>query len=368
MEGKDRRQILDRIFEGAGFLLIGIAVATFLYYLPSSSSEYHIIKSVPTVNYLIFNFTLSSGIFYLILTGVIGAMIIGLSTFIVRSRTFSKGFTGRNDIGFFHFFSIYVLTQLIFSSFVEYFIPSLGKEFPYNMSFAAQNFFISSSILVSTFLFDFIPILVFLCIYLAVVGKFNIKNVLNYPLDGRNIAFIAMILSILVTAIERGPIVIIVSDLFIIFVLNIIILKFGFFKGFISYFSLSMAGLAETAIASYSLALSLVVYLILLVIGFLGIYALFSISMVSQRSGDINTQDRSNDATDGVEKASHTRGPSNTPKIDLFVRCQCPNCGNTSFHVIGDMTLKCSRCEYEMDKNTTGIPNITIEYRRNIGF
>ncbi len=367
MDEKSGPRILDTVIRIAGFLLIGIALVTFFYLLSSTISNYRIISEIPTSEYLLFNFSLSRSLFLLIIVGISVALIIGLSTFVFKFNQFSKGFTGSGDKGYFRFLALYVLAQLIFSAFVEYFIPSIGKEFPYNMSFADQNFFISSSVVFSTFLFDFIPILVAISVYLLAVGKFNTRNLFNYQLKNNNVVFMAVILAIIVTVIEGGPIVILVSDLFITLVLNVIILKFGFFKGFLSYFSISLAGIAEGAIASYSPVLSIVIYIIMLIIGFLGIYVLFSMGMSAPKEDKKPLSEDASTVNDKPAARGNPERSGKSPKIELFVRSQCPNCGNTSFHVVGNMTLKCSKCEYEMEKDATGIPNITLEFRRNFG-
>lgn len=357
----------DTVLEIFSLVLIGIAIISFFYLLPSTISDFQIIRSIPTYLYLIFSFTLSSSIFLLIITAVALTSAIAIVTFVVKLKMFSKGFTGRNSATYFRYFSLYVLVQLIFSAFIDYLIPSLGKEFPYNMSFPAQNYFISSSVLLSTFLLDFVPVVIALCVYLIIIGKFSLNNLLNYDVKTNSLLLIAMILAIIIAAIEGGPIIILISDLFITFVLNIIILKFGFFKGFLSYFTLSMAGIAESAISSFNPDLALVIYIILMIVGFLGIYSLFSMERFALKpptNNDIN-QDLGSDHQE-IKKERSPRA-NNVPRIDLFVRSSCPNCGNTSFHVLKDMTLKCSKCEYELGKEAMGPPNISIEYRRNLG-
>ena len=360
-------KLFDTVLGAVSYVLIGIAIISFFYLLPSTIADFKIIKDIPTDQYLLFNFKLSSGIFILIIAGVAFASIIAVGTFFVKLKMFPKGFTGKTSIPYFRYFSLYVLVQLIFSALVAYFIPSISKEFPYNTPFSAQNYFISSSILFSTILLDFVPIVIALCVYLVLTGKFSLSNLLKYEVRNNNMLLIAFILAIIISALEGGPIIILISDLFITFVLNIIIIKFGFFKGFLSYFTLSLAGIAESAISSFNPFLSLVIYIVLLILGFLGIYSLFSMEMLAQKPMRNKSVNQDLGSYHQENKIESPRRERNLPRIDLFVRSSCPNCGNTSFHVLNNMTLKCSKCEYELDKEAMGPPNITIEYRRNLG-
>ncbi|MEM0156785.1 MAG: hypothetical protein QXN26_01800, partial [Thermoplasmataceae archaeon] len=145
------------------------------------------------------------------------------------------------------------------------------------------------------------------------------------------------------------------TDFLSLFVLNAVFLRSGFLRAFLANFSISMINVTASALtASYAGTILLTVLLIYL--GFLGAYVFMGMGLKYSASAAA-TRNR-----DVVERTPKTKA---LPETELFIRSACPDCGNTTFHVNPDMSLKCTKCGKEIPRDAMEVPNVRVELRRS---
>lgn len=354
-EEGEKNTIGDLIITYSGLLLIGISLLTFLYLIPSSVNQIHRIIQLGTSITGISWLGLNSSIFYASLAAILILVIAGLSTFVYHNDRISIGFKKQKSSAFFGFLMIYILVQLILSEIFAYVVPNFSSQFPFNEAIGVQNFVFSYLTLEESIIYQLIPMTIIVGIVSALYGKLSLKSFTFYNFNGPQILIIAAFIALVSTVLIPGTPFDYVSDFISLLVLNVIFLKFGFLKALLANFSISLTNVTATLISGNAAASTLLPVL-LFFMGFLGVYMLVQISINSSK------QPLLPGTVEGAR--SDERKKRKIPVIEPFIHSRCPDCGNAMYHILlPSMSLKCTKCGLELEKDAMGENNIKIELR-----
>ncbi len=353
MEDKNGKWTLgERIIGVSGIILVAIAFFTFVFIFPSTLNNVGRITQLGSQITGIPGFILSPSIVYLVAGSTLLLALISILSLFISRNNISNSFSGDSNRKFYGFLMIYILLELILTEILAYFMPNIAGMFPFKENIGVQNFVFAFLSLEQTVIFVFVPVLVVLAIT-AIIRRESLSKYLRFY-DGNwtQVLIISLGISLFSTIFISGSILGYVSNFVSFTVLNIIFLRFGFLKAFITNFSLSMVNVTASLTAG-NLALSATLPLFLFFLGFLGVYSLLQVSVVKQKSQE------------EVQTESPRAPPVNRLQIEPFIYSRCPQCGNTVFHVIpSDMSLKCEKCDHELLRDAIGPRNITIEMGR----
>lgn len=355
-EKVEKRTIGDSITKYSSLVLIGISIVTFVALLPYSFSQ---AGSIGQFEDQILGFQsnlLTQYPVYLFLVLVLAAVLVSIFSVFYNRDSLTMGFQKKTNDGFFRYFVIFILVQVILSEFVAYFIPNIGQGFPFNQSLGIQNFIFSFLPLEQTFLFELIPMSIISVALTAFRGKSAVKSLFFYEFGIVETIVVSVMISLVATLIVGGTPVEYISDYLSFFLLNVIFLRFGFLKAFLTNFTVSMVNVVATVLSTNPALSAIVLPVLLFYLGFLGIYSLVQIGIRAPDKLQAELQNMPRERPERQQKS---------PPVDPFVRSRCPECGNAVFHVISaSMALKCSKCGRELEKDAMGPENIKIEYGR----
>lgn len=347
-EKVEKRGLGDRIIDASGVVLAVISLISFLYLFPDTVAKAAEIGQLgPTITGISGVFFTANGI-YIFLALTLIAVLAGTVSFFYRNDRISMGFDTKTNSIFFRYFAVYILVQLILSEFIQYFVPSFGQGFPFNESAGVQNFVFSFLSLEQTVIYQLIPIAVIAVVVSGFRNRFSVRSFFFYNFSTAEVLIISIFVSLGTTLITGGTGYEYISDYFTFFVLNIIFLRFGFLKAFMTSFVVSMTNVTATLFNGSVVPTQLLLgYLFFL--GFLGIYSLVQMGMRAPRELPVQ------------EKVVDPK-PRKIQTMEPFIKSRCPDCGNTLFHIVSSgMLLRCTKCGRELDKDATGPENIKIE-------
>lgn len=339
---------------GSGLVLVGISFLTFAFLFPSTlDSIGRIVQLGPEITGIP-GFNLTSIFAYVSIAAVLIIAMVSLFSLFFQRENISNSFTKNSDRKFYGFLMIYILIQLILTEIFAYFNPGFTSQFPFQESVGVQNFVFSFLTMEENVLFVLVP----LSVALIIIGVMRGENVLRflrfYKGDRFEALLISMAIALVSTLLLPGSVITYVSDFASFTVLNFIFLRFGFFKSFLTNFAVAMTNVTATLIAGNSV-LSTALPLFLFFLGFLGVYSLVQVSFSAQQKNPVN------DTLNEPRPANVIR----RPQIEPFINSRCPECGNAVYHVIlPNMSLKCEKCEHELNSDAVGEKNITIEMGR----
>lgn len=353
-EGKEKNTLGDLIITYSGLVLTGVSLFTYLYLFPSSISDINTIAQLGTEITGISWLNLGAPLVYLSMAVLLILVLSSLVTFFYQNDRISMGFSKQKNSRFFGYLMIYILVQLILSEIFAYFVPGFGNQFPFHQPLGVQNFVFSYLTLEESLIYQFIPIMVIVAVVGIVRGKISLKTFTFFEFDRFQMLSIAFFVSFFATLLIAGTPLEYVSDFFSLFVLNIIFLRFGFLKSLLANFAISMTNVTASLISGNA-TLSLILPVFLFFMGFLGIYSLVQISVTPPREGTLDAPRQTS-----VERERRSR----VPTIEPFIRSRCPSCGNAVYSVLlPSISLKCTKCGLELEKNAMGENNIKIEMR-----
>lgn len=354
-EGK-KNTIGDLIIIYSGLVLIAVAIATFLYLIPSSLNDVGRIVQLGNEITGIPWLDLNSTTVYASLVSMVILLAASLFTFAYHNDGLSIGFKKQKSSLFFSFLMIYILVQLVLSEIFVYAVPNFGHQFPFNQTVGVQNFVFSYLTLEESILYQLIPITIVSVALSVLTGKLTLKSFTFYDFNTVQIVSIAALIALFSTLLIAGGWLDYVSDFISLFVLNIIFLKFGFLKTMLANFSIALTNVTATLISgNVTVSTLLPVYLFFL--GFLGVYSLVQISFGTPK--DVSSFPEPLEDRKNLEERRRR-----VPTIEPFIRSRCPDCGNAMYHILlPSMSLKCTKCGLEMEKNAIGDNNIRIELR-----
>lgn len=352
MEDKSGKWTIgERIAAVSGTVLVAIALFTFVFILPSTLNSVARIVQLGTQVTGINGFSLTPGLIYLTASIALALALISLLSLFVNRNSISKSFSRDSTRKFFGFLMIYILLQLILTEIFAYAMPNIASLFPFHENLGVQNFVFAFLSLEQSVIFVFVPVSVALTIIAVLRGESISRYLRFYEGSRTQVLIISLGISLFSTLFISGSVLGYVSNFVSFTLLNIIFLRFGFLKAFLTNFSLSMTNVTATLIAG-NLTLSAMLPLFLFFLGFLGVYSLLQVSVPSQKEG----------SREEMEEKPPKVEASKRPQIEPFIYSRCPQCGNAVFHVIpSDMSLKCEKCEHVLQSDAKGPRNISIE-------
>ncbi|MCL4331484.1 MAG: hypothetical protein M1304_04360 [Candidatus Thermoplasmatota archaeon] len=346
----------SRIVRYSGYLLIAIAIISFLIALPDIFITKLPLYGHPASSFFIFNITATV---YLAAAIIIPtALLVGLAIFSLfdQKKRNVRSFNGDRDDAFYRYLLVFVFIEIIVSEVIEYANPALSEVFPFdsgNPSVVALAY--SSQVLMQSILFQLLPLAVAIAVLLYATGKLNLRNFISATPGTGETLLISLVVALIFSIVSGGPAIAIFTDFLSLFVLNAIFLKSGFLRAFLANFSISMINVTASALISSSVG-TIILTVLLIYLGFLGAYVFMGMGLKYSTSAAAS---RSRDNVNRVPKIR------NVPETELFIRSACPDCGNTTFHVNPDMSLKCTKCGKEIPRDAMEVPNVRVELRRS---
>lgn len=343
----------EQIIAVSGMVLIGISILTFAFLFSSSVDDLARITQLGAQISGIPGFILTNSLVYATL--IISLLVAALAIFTVfyHRENISSSFQLDRTKKFFGFLMIYVLVQLVLTEIFAYLVPNFTNQFPFQEALGVQNFVFAFVTLEETVIYQLIPMVIVLSLLGIMRGKLSIKTYAFYNGDWIETLVISSVVALVSTFIISGTSLEYVSDFASLTILNIIFLRYGFLKAFLTNFSITMTNVTASLIAGNA-ALSQILPLFLFFLGFLGVYSLVQVSVGSQKESKRREPD------------SESIRQRFAPQIEPFINSRCPECGNAVYHVIlPDLSLKCEKCEHVLPKDATGEKNIKIELTRS---
>lgn len=353
-EKSEKITIGDFINGGSGLVLVGISLFTFLYLLPSTINGMQRITELGSQVTGISGFQLDATTAYISLSATLVITLVAVSSLFFHRNNISTGFLRSSSRKYYGFLMIYILVQLVLTEVFAIFVPNFTNQFPFHETTAVQNFVFSFLTLEESVIYVLIPMTVVVIIAALMRNEPVMKSLRFYNGDWIQTVVISSIVALVSTLIVSSTILGYISDFASFLVLNIIFLRFGFLKSFLTNFLVSITNVTATLIVGNSF-LSTLLPLFLFFLGFLGVYSLVQVSIGNSRAAANQTPEE--------KKARHDNIPR--PQIEPFIYSRCPVCGNTVYHINAkDMSMKCEKCEYELPSDAMGERNITIELGR----
>ncbi len=348
-EKREKWTLGELIIAVSGIVLIGISILTFAFLFSSSLNDLNRISQLGPQITGIAGFNFSNSLVYVSLIASLLIASLAVFTIFYHNENISSSFQLNRTKKFFGFLAIYVLVQLVLTEIFAYFVPNFASQFPFQETLGVQNFVFAFTTLEDTVIYELIPMAIVISLLGIMRGKLSIRTYTFYNGDWVETLVLSSVVALVSTFIMSGTPLDYVSDFASFTVLNVIFLRFGFLKAFLTNFSIAMINVTASLIAGNAV-LSQILPLFLFFLGFLGAFSLFQLSVASQKESKEH------------ESASVTASPRYVPQIEPFIYSRCPECGNAVYHVIlPDMSLKCEKCEHILPKDATGEKNIKIE-------
>lgn len=352
-ESSQQISLGDRIINYSGFILVAASVITFFYLFPSSLSQVGTITGLGPQIFGNFGLAINSALVYLTLAATAILIAAAVVSLFYDNQHLSMGFSRGGKRRYFNFLMIYVLFQLILTEIFAYFAPGSVSGFPFNQTAGVQNFVFSYLTLVESVLFELVPVTVAAIIVAVVKGNFSLRTLTHYGFNRTETALISFVVAFIATAFIGGGILDYFSDFISFVILNVILLRYGFLKAMLTNFTIEITNVTASVISPYP-AFGTILSVFLFFLGFLGIYALIQ---VGTRAPEEVPMERKHEPEVIPEER-----PRRQRLMEPFVHSRCPDCGNAVYHVLlPGMTLRCTKCGLEMEKDQVGEENKKIE-------
>ncbi|MDS0257311.1 hypothetical protein ApAK_06455 [Thermoplasmatales archaeon AK] len=346
--------ILDRVVYVLGAVFLVAGLLSFFYLIPHTLNEYPIIRSIPTSYYLLVGFPLTYLYFLLLILVLVLLGFLSVYSMISGGLSLRSQRDRARKYSGLKYLAVYVLVELIISEIVSYTIPGISHEFPLNQPFGVQNFILPVSNLFGLVL-EFVLVAVALVLYRSVSKSTSGTGIFGSQVPSGVSVLVSVVVSVVMVAISPSNFVLDFTSFLSYFVIGIIIIRFGFLKALaVTFASTSVDVLSYLLSPSPILESSLTIFLF--IIAFFG---LFSAAEIAFRAGRV--QQRSAYA----ERQESVKAEDIRPIVEnLFIRSTCPVCGNYTFYVQNDLSLKCTKCGHEIAPDARAPPNISIQILR----
>ncbi|MEM0157915.1 MAG: TFIIB-type zinc finger domain-containing protein [Thermoplasmataceae archaeon] len=357
-QSKYTASIMDRLIYILGGVFVSLGIITFFYLIPFTLNEAPIIESLPTSYYLIFSTKVSY------LTVIVITLILVILGFLSIYSLLLGGLGTKNQqdanqkYSGLRYLSVYILVELIISEIVSYEVPGISHQFPLNQPFGVQNFILSVSNLFGTAI-EFVIITLALMADRAISHSARGSALFGPYLPAGRAVAISVIVSIVMVGLSPSNFVLDFTSFLSYFVIGMVIIRFGFLKAFAVTFSSTSVDILSYVISGYPVMESALTIL-LFIIAFFG---LFSASEIAFRAARVQQK---REETAIQQRQEETDLHLNDKLIQsLFVRSTCPVCGNYSFYVESDLSLKCTRCGHVIASDAMAQPNISVQILRS---
>ncbi len=348
----------ELILTYSGLVLIFISVITFLYLiLPVFSSPGKITALGDKVSgFSGLNFNAPTVYIIVILT--IFFAIFSIYSLFYRNENLSMGFSKEKNRKFYGYLMIYILVQLVLSELITYFVPSYTNEFPFNESAPIQNFIFSYQTLLEAALYELFPITIAAVIISKMHGTPLSEGIKFYRMSNTERHIVSIVISLAASFLVSGTVLTFITAFFSLLVLNEIFLNLGFLKAYLTNFAVAMTNVTAFLISGNA-TLSVILPLFLFFLGFLGVYSLVQLGIkVPNETPEVSTPSAIGEV---VERVVERKVIS---EIEPFVKSRCPECGQATYHIqLPNLSLKCTKCGHELDRDAVGEKNIVIDAR-----
>ena len=345
-------------FLSIGFLIFNILLL--VYGVLISVSNLPLIEALSSSQFLLVNFTITPVFAYFIFGVTFALVFAAVLTFFTGDRI-RTGKRGNSTWQYGKYFVIFVLLELSFSEIESYINPSLSSSFPYNLPVASENFVLASSVLVET-LIQFLVLGLVLVIYYLFTNHNTETRFLDMDISMRNTALISLVSAVPI-AIFSGGTPLELAGTFITFAfLNVAFIRVGFLKGMTMNFSITMSNLFISVAGATSIYSGILTY-VLLFFSILALVAIFTFIPLNPGSRTVRTGDTFEEISRSVEAHKEETVGGDASSL-LFIRSSCPTCGNATFLLGDNMSMKCMKCGHEIDKDAIGDPNISLRVAR----
>lgn len=353
------RGVVDQIILALGLITVVSTSIAFFVLISGISGNMSTILGIDTVTYMIFSFSPNPTIVWGFL--IVSAILVAVSLITILPNQAVRKFSGDSvdDIyGFFKYLAIFVFVQLILSIFGRLIYPDFGMLPIYNENFSVQNYFFSVGSVFQTLILQFVPLTVMIGVYLSLKRKFNIRALLNpnsYVTEYKSIfVIIATAVAALFFTNNIGNTVMAYVTFL---VLNVIYLRFGFFRSLLAGFAVTEFNLVNGLSTS-------IPYLPTVLSVYLFLWAFFGLLVVFEYVSRESMKRRKEEEEKRGERPPAIEGGYIRVNPDrLFIRSSCPECGRAVFHVKESMKLVCEKCAHELSSDAIGEYNIRIEGR-----
>ncbi len=344
------RNIEDAIVKYAALSAVAISSLSFLLAIPGMFRKGFPLYGHSMSSYFLLNLPASSGIIAAIAGSVL--LLLALSVLsLSRKPAITIKFLGNNSTPqFYRYLLAFIFIEIILSELINTVDPAIVSVYPFDSSFpSVVAAAYASEVLLQSLLFQLIPLFAAVVVMLLIRKNLHLSTLSKLSLTSGDEYAIAIIVGVIFAVFSGGPFIELLSDFFTLFVLNVIFIKTGFLRAFLANFTLSAYNVAAAFLSPYpDGTLLLTIYLV--IIGFLGAYSMFGMAArMSAASSAARTQQQPEIK------------PLSPDYSALFVRSSCQECGNTTFHIMDDMSLKCTKCGTIVPKGTMVIPNIRVE-------
>ena len=173
-------ELESRIVRYSGYLLIAIAIISFLIAIPDIFITKLPLYGHPASSFFIFNITATT---YLAAAIIIPtAAVVGLALFSLfnQKERNVRSFNNTRSDAFYRYLLVFVFIEIIVSEVIEYANPALSEVFPFdsaNPSVVALAY--SSQVLMQSILFQLLPLAVAIAVLLYATGKLSLKNFIS---------------------------------------------------------------------------------------------------------------------------------------------------------------------------------------------
>lgn len=344
------KSLEDAVLKYAAYSAVAISTVAFLLAIPGMFRKGFPLYGRSMSSYFILNSPANADIIEAICGTVVVLLVLSVLSITGKFSGRFKSFHNDSRQPFLRYLLAFVFIEILLSELVDTVNPAITSVYPFDSnlpSVVAAAY--ASEVLLQSFLFQLIPLFVAIVVALLIRRNLHASSLLNFSLSSGDDYIIAIVVGAAFAILSGGPFIEVISDFFTLFVLNMIFLKAGFLRAFLANFTLSAYNVAAAFLSPYpDGTVLLTVYLVIL--GFLGAYSLFGMAV----------------RISSASSAARVRSPPErkTPAPDysrLFVRSSCQECGSTVFHVMDDMSLKCTKCGTTLPPDTMVIPNIRVE-------
>ncbi len=355
----DRKDIPGIAF---GIFAVVFSLVVTLFYSFSMKKYIAFIRGIPTSSYTFFSFVPNTSFIISVFAVSIIFIFISIFSLIPVKENISLSFRPKFQPKYFRYLAIFIFVQLMLSLLMTSIYPSFGVSAVDGYPFPAQDFYYVVSVLFETVLFQLLPLTVLILLYSAVSKKPVLKSLLQSDAIPSNLVAAFSIIgatavSILYAYIGQN-IYYVISIYISMVILNIIYIKFGFFRALLSTFILNMTSFYGFVLSKIQV-LSLLFLAFLFIWATLGLFYMFTESEERRKNLEVKTAGQ--EKKEGTPRHQQAVQVPLLPPDALWIRSTCPECGGMTFHVKDNMYLECDHCHHVLSPGDTGPFNVKID-------
>ncbi len=355
-------EILNKMDTGLAYIAVIISVIVFFYSLPFLFTHISQITAIPS-SYIYLNISLSVPVITFLIVISLVLVLLSFTPLIYSSNEFTS-LDRKTGKYFFSAFSVYIAIIIFSAVIIELIDPSIVNNKLSSMNIGIQNFVYLTGSVVQVIIFEFIPLTIMTVVILAFSKKLHIKNIIKpWNEIQRFVPLMIVITGIVSVFISNAGLFETILLYLSTIVLAYIYLRFGLLRAIFVSFISSIIDLASVIFSSNSI-FSAAISIFIFIWAFAGLYTLTFFYISGKKKQEKDSEINSTEADKGTAlesgPAENSKGRQKASPDELWIRCACPNCGNVEYRVNDDMSLKCTRCGQELNRDYSGPFNIFI--------